>query len=89
MIVEIVLGVFIVVELYIIWNLMRKTETLETWIVNIENEMTQVQMDMKKIDDKGYFESDDEVGEKFKQINSVIQNIETLRGENASDVTKD
>ena len=89
MIVEIVLGVFVVVELYIIWNLMRKTETLETWIVNIENEMNQIQIDMKKIDDKGYFESDDEVGEKFKQINSVIQNIETLRGENASDVTKD
>ena len=89
MIVEIVLGILVVVELYIIWNLMRKTETLETWIVNIENEMNQIQIDMKKIDDKGYFESDDEVGEKFKQINSVIQNIETLRGENASDVTKD
>ena len=43
----------------------------------------------KEYDDKGYFESDDEVGEKFKQINTVIQNIETLRGENASDVTKD
>ena len=89
MILEITFGFFIIVESYIIWNLMRKTETLETWIVNIENEMTQVQMDMKEIDDKGYFESDDEVGEKFKQINSVIQNIETLRGENASHVTKD
>ena len=89
MILEITFGFFIIVESYIIWNLMRKTETLETWIVNIENEMTQVQMDMKEIDDKGYFESDDEVGEKFKQINTVIQNIETLRGENASDVTKD
>ena len=49
MIVEIVLGILVVVELYVIWNLMRKTETLETWIVNIENEMTQVQMDMKEL----------------------------------------
>ena len=51
MIVEIVLGILVVVELYIIWNLMRKTETLETWIVNIENEMTQIQIDMKKFVD--------------------------------------
>ena len=42
MIIEIVLGVFIVVELYVIWNLMKKTETLETWIGNIESEITQV-----------------------------------------------
>ena len=69
---------------YTTFNLTRKVETLETWIVNIENEMTQVQIEMKDIDDKGYFESDDEVGEKFSQINKVIQNIETLRGENAS-----
>ncbi len=69
---------------YTTFNLTRKVETLETWIVNIENEMTQVQIEMKEIDDKGYFESDDEVGEKFSQINKVIQNIETLRGENAS-----
>ena len=84
MIIEIVLGIFIVVELYVIWNLMKKTETLETWIGNIESEITQVQMDINEIDDKGYFESDDEVCEKFKQIATVIQNIQTLRGENDS-----
>ena len=87
MIVEIVLGILVVVELYIIWNLMRKTETLETWIVNIENEMSQIQIDMKKIDDKGYFESDDEVGAKFNQISQVINNIQTLRGEDATNDT--
>ena len=87
MIVEIVLGILVVVELYVIWNLMRKTETLETWIVNIENEMTQIQIDMKKIDDKGYFESDDEVGAKFNQISQVINNIQTLRGEDATNDT--
>ena len=84
MIVEIVLGTFIVVELYVIWNLMKKTETLETWIQNIESEITQIQLEINEIDDKGYFKSDDEVGEKFKQIATVIQNIQTLRGENAS-----
>ena len=85
MIFEIVLVSLLVIETYVIVNLMVKTEKLETWIQNIENEITQVQTDIKDIDDKGYFESDDEVGEKFSQINKVIQNIETLRGDNASD----
>jgi len=84
MIFEIVLVSLLVIETYVIINLMVKIEKLETWIQNIENEMTQVQTDIKEIDDKGYFESDDEVGEKFSQINKVIQNIETLRGDNAS-----
>ena len=84
MIFEIVLVSLLVIETYVIVNLMVKTEKLETWIQNIENEITQVQTDIKDIDDKGYFESDDEVGEKFSQINKVIRNIETLRGENAS-----
>ena len=89
MVLEIILIAVLLIETYVIINLLFKVEKLETWIQNIEEEMTQVQTEISEIDDKGYFESDDEVGEKFKQINSVIQNIETLRGENASDVTKD
>ena len=89
MILEITFGFFIIVESYIIWNLMRKTELLETWIENFTDTIQSVNNKIIEIDGKGYFESDDEVGEKFKQINTVIQNIETLRGENASDVTKD
>ena len=84
MVLEIIMSCIAVTFAYTTFNLTRKVETLETWIVNIENEMTQVQIEMKEIDDKGYFESDDEVGEKFSQINKVIQNIETLRGDNAS-----
>jgi len=84
MILEIIMSCIAVTFAYTTFNLTRKVDTLETWIVNIENEMTQVQIEIKEIDDKGYFESDDEVGEKFSQINKVIQNIETLRGENAS-----
>ena len=89
MVLEIILIAVLLIETYVIINLLFKAEKLETWIQNIEEEITQVQTEISEIDDKGYFESDDEVGEKFKQINSVIQNIETLRGENASDVTKD
>ena len=44
-------------------------------------------LEISEIDDKGYFESDDEVGEKFNQISQVIKNIQTLRGEDATNDT--
>ena len=87
MIVEIILGTFVLIETYVIWNLMTKVEKFETWIQNIENEVKQVQSEITEIDDKGYFESDDEVGEKFNQISQVIKNIQTLRGEDATNDT--
>ena len=87
MIFEIILVVVLVIETYIIINLLFKVEKLETWIQNIEQEMTDVQTEISEIDDKGYFESDDEVGEKFSQISQVIKNIQTLRGEDATNDT--
>lgn len=89
MILEITLGIVSVTSIYVIINLLRKLEKLETFIEDTENQIENVQQEIKKIDDKGYFESDDEVGTKFKQLSEVIKTIQTLRGENASNVTKD
>lgn len=89
MILEITLGIVSVTSIYVIINLLRKLEKLETFIEDTENQIENVQEEIKKIDDKGYFESDDEVGAKFKQLSEVIKTIQTLRGENASNVTKD
>ncbi len=87
MIFEIILVTVLVIETYIIFNLLFKVEKLETWIQNIEQEMTDVQTEISEIDDKGYFESDDEVDAKFNQISQVINNIQTLRGEDATNDT--
>jgi len=87
MVVEIILGISLLITVYVIINLMLKLEKLETWIQNIEEEITQVQTDIIEIDDRGYFESDDEVGTKFSQITEIIKNIQTLRGEDATNDT--
>ena len=87
MVVEIILGISLLITIYVIINLMLKLEKLETWIQNIEEEITQVQTDIIEIDDRGYFESDDEVGAKFSQITEIIKNIQTLRGEDATNDT--
>ena len=68
MIIEIVLGITVLVEGYVIWNLMRKTELLETWVEDFGNRVTRVQQELSEIDSTGHFESDDEVGSIFESI---------------------
>ena len=81
MIVEIILGLVVIGEGYIIWNLFRKTELLETWVEEFTQRIETVQTDLKVIDDKGAFESDDEVGSIFKQIKETVNQLDNLIGE--------
>ena len=81
MIFEIILTVIIVIQTYVVINLLVKTEKLETWVENFTQQVTKVQDDLKKIDQSGAFESDDEVGTIFKQINLIINELEQFRGE--------
>ena len=46
MIIEIVLGIVILVEGYVIWNLMRKTELLETWVEDFGDRIARVQQEL-------------------------------------------
>ena len=61
MIIEIVLVILVITEAYIIWNLNKKTETLETWLESFSDSVYQIQSDLKEIDSRGHFEADDEV----------------------------
>ena len=81
MIIEIVLGIAVLAEGYVIWNLNRKTELLETWVENFTQRIGKTQNDLKEIDSTGHFESDDEIGSIFEQIKDVINELEDLTGE--------
>ena len=78
MIIEIVLGIVILVEGYVIWNLMRKTELLETWVEDFGDRVTRVQQELKDIDSTGHFEADDEVGSIFESIKEVVNELNDL-----------
>ena len=78
MIIEIVLGIVVLTEGYIIWNLMRKTELLETWVEDFGDRVTRVQQELKDIDSTGHFEADDEVGSIFDSIKEVINELNDL-----------
>ena len=78
MIVEIGLGLVILIEGYVIWNLMRKTELLETWVENFGDKITRVQQELKDIDSTGQFEAADAVGSIFDSIKEIINVINDL-----------
>ena len=75
MIIEIILGLLVLAEGYIIWNLNRKTELLETWMEDFSDRVTQVQSDLNDVDSTGHFESDDEIGSIFDSIKDIINDL--------------
>ena len=81
MIIEIVLGIIVLTEGYIIWNLNRKTELLETWIEDFSDRVTRVQQELKDIDSTGHFEADDEIGSIFTGIKEIINDLQKTLGE--------
>ena len=83
MIVEIMLvivSVLFVTSCYVVWNLFRKTELLETWVENFTQLIESINNELKVIDSRGHFESDDEIGSIFKQIKETVNKLNVLRG---------
>ena len=87
MIIEIViLGSVVLIEGYIIWNLTRKTELLETWVEDFTDRVNRVQQELSDIDSTGHFESDDEIGSIFNSIKEVVDELNDLtEGEEISE----
>ena len=84
MVIEIILvieTVAFIVEGYVIWNLMKKTELLEDWVEVFTRRIQRVQDDLAVIDSKGHFEADDEIGTIFEQIKNTVDQLENLKGE--------
>ena len=75
MIIEIVLGLLVLAEGYVIWNLNRKTELLETWVEDFSDRVNRVQQELSEIDSTGHFESDDEIGSIFDSIKDIINDL--------------
>ena len=85
MIIEIILLIFVLVEAYVIWNLMRKAEVLETWVEEFTVLIESVNQELQTIDQSGAFAADDEVGATFNQIKQTVNKLTVLRGEDVDD----
>ena len=81
MILEITLGFFVILSvslIYAVYNLLVKQEQLEDWVEDYIDKINEVNTNIRKIDYKGYFEVDDEVGQVFEQIKQEVQSLEEL-----------
>ena len=81
MILEITLGFFVILSLslsYAVYNLLVKQEQLEDWVEDYIAKINEVNTNIRKIDYKGYFEVDDEVGQVFEQLKEEVQSLEEL-----------
>ena len=85
MIIEIILGLLVLTEGYVIWNLIKKTELLETWVEEFTQRIETVQKDLSLIDSTGHFEADDEVGTIFEAIKDIIKQLDSLKGDKVDD----
>lgn len=73
-----ILVAFLLISLYIIRNLLYKVEKYEDaikdqtqYLQNISNAIGESQKHLQTLDEKGVFQSDDEVGEFFNQMKYV------------------
>ena len=66
---------------YATFNLMRKHEQVEDWVIALQNRVGNVVTEMKDIDEKGLFEADDEVGSIFKQLSDITLTLESFTEE--------
>jgi hypothetical protein len=75
MILTLIFGATTIAGIYTSWNLLKKQELTEDWLVALENRLSNIIKDTKTIDEKGMFEADDEVGTIFEQINNMIKTL--------------
>ncbi len=66
---------------YVIWNLNVKQEMLEDWVTDFMNSIEKINFDLKQIDYRGSFESDDETGVIFNEIKNIIKQLDNFKGE--------
>jgi len=84
----ILISLMLIGALYVIYNLLRKyeqseeyIENLESWVAQFSKTITDMNSEIHKIDHKGSFKSDDEVGYFFKELKRVIEQLNTLGNE--------
>ena len=67
----VLVSLLFVTSCYVIWNLTTKLESLEDWVSDFIDTIEKIQTELKEIDYRGSFESDDETGAIFEQCHNL------------------
>tara|TARA_R100001443_G_scaffold64619_1_gene74128 strand:- start:82 stop:348 length:267 start_codon:yes stop_codon:yes gene_type:complete len=79
--IEIILSVFLLTSICANIIQLRRQETLESWFEEMTTDLTQVQSEIEIIDEKKWFEADDEVGDTFRRLKETINKLDKFTGE--------
>ena len=80
MIIEGILGILIVTSVTANLIQLKRQETLETWFEEMTTDLNQVQTEIQEIDEKQWFEKDDEVGDTFRRLKEAINKLNKFTG---------
>tara|TARA_B100002019_G_scaffold167940_1_gene145257 strand:+ start:69 stop:332 length:264 start_codon:yes stop_codon:yes gene_type:complete len=80
MIIEGILGILVVTSVTANLIQLKRQETLETWFEEMTTDLNQVQTEIKEIDEKQWFEKDDEVGDTFRRLKEAINKLNKFTG---------
>jgi hypothetical protein len=74
---------------YSSWNLLKKNERYEDWVVSLARQVNTAYQRMRTIDANQIFEKDDEVGATFEDLKNVVYELQsfTLEKDDESDET--
>ena len=68
---SIILTLVITISFFVIRNLLKQTERLEDFITKQSEAINACDQRLKQLDQKGSFESDDEIGFFFKEVQKI------------------
>ena len=92
----IILSILLIASLYIIYNLFRKVEVLETlaekhsdYLVRLNDMVSVSTKRLDEIDDKGAFSSDDDIGWFFTYVKQVQDLLKQYVTDNVVDLNDD
>ena len=78
MILEIILGVTTLTLGYTSFNLFKKVERLEDWVEDYSQRIIDADTTLKELDSEGKFESDDEIGFFFEEVDKLQKMLDDI-----------
>lgn len=66
-------------SIFFIRNLMKKNDTMEEYIAELDSELRKTEKALDVIDNRGHFRADDEIGFYFQQIKQLQENISNFK----------
>ena len=74
----IILGIISLTLSYVVFNLTRKVERLETWVEDYAQRIQDTKQVLDELDNKGTFKADDEIGVVFTAIKEAVDELNEI-----------